>query len=350
MVQINWPGENLILKLIDTLSQGAGTLTRPWQIRREAIANADAQRMLRIAEEQVRSDIQKIRAGQLTIGEKYQLISEDPTCSNNGPTKADVADEYLEILRQQRGISPSTLLDIEHQINLEQISRIALEEAAEDEQKEPDENPIDPDWFSQWRSRAQHVSNEDMQRLWAKILVGEAKQSHSFSIHTIDFLARISKHEAEKISLLKQFLVNDTHLMKVNNNLPVAVSKSGITFTDFLNFETMGLVSGASSGIGGIVYKPAGFSFEGKQAFALRFGDKGILLFPKDKSTSECSLPTIALTFMGVEVLRLAKSGLNKSYMNEVVDSLRDKYDVSIGDVTKLDSNDAYNLNNIKSY
>jgi len=47
------------------------------------------------------------------------------------------------------------------------------EEELENCTAEASSEDIDQDWFTRWRDCAEKVSNEDLQRLWAKALAGE---------------------------------------------------------------------------------------------------------------------------------------------------------------------------------
>src|SRR5262249_24117252 len=58
---------------------------------------------------------------------------------------------------------------------------IFAEEAAEEMADEPvSDEPVDPDWFTQWQRYTQEVSNEDMLRLWGKILAQETRDPRSY--------------------------------------------------------------------------------------------------------------------------------------------------------------------------
>lgn len=338
-MQFTWPGEAIIVKLVETLSKGAGTLTKPWQIRRDAIANADAQRIMRLAEEKARQEIELVRSGELTIGSNYKLISATETTSAKETELIEaVAEDYIAAMRAGR-VSPSDLIALEHQINLEQISRIALEEAAKMEGASADKEPIDKDWFSQWRNRAKDVSDEEMQRLWAKALAGEAQRKGSFSIHSLDFLSRMSREDAELIGKLGQFALGGDFILKINSSVPAAVLAAGVTFEDLLKLEALGVLIGASTGIGGVSKNFTSQDFNGRKVFVIGMGDNLLIVNPNDQSRASISLECFAITFLGQELLKLAAASPNWEYLKEFAETQRNTATMTIITVLSRDVN-----------
>lgn len=62
---MQWPGEQLIIRLWETLSEkGVGSLLIPWQIKREGLANLEVRRAELLALAQTEKDAEEIRAGQ----------------------------------------------------------------------------------------------------------------------------------------------------------------------------------------------------------------------------------------------------------------------------------------------
>ena len=236
---------------------------------------------------------------------------------------------------------------MEHQINLEQISTIAIEEAMEEEISPDTEDPIDKDWFSQWRSRAKEVSGKDMQTLWARVLKGEAHKPGQFSVHTLDFLSRMSKQDAEKLSLLGQFAINGSQLLKLNGAIANSITESGLTFQDLINFESLGILSGISSGIGGITFQPEWSHYNGKKCFPFRIANKALLLEPKDQEKEVEAFSIISISFVGRELLKLADVPANLAYLKEIAEAKKDNYIIYIGDVENEMPDGNYGLRNI---
>lgn len=59
---------------------------------------------------------------------------------------------------------------------------------------------VDPDWMIQWLDKAQDVSDDDMQTLWAKILAGEANTKGKFSKWALHTVSMMSKDDAVNLA------------------------------------------------------------------------------------------------------------------------------------------------------
>jgi hypothetical protein len=64
---------------------------------------------------------------------------------------------------------------------------------------------MDDDWVAHFFDKCRNVSNEDMQRLWAKVLAGEANTPGSFSRKTINLVADLNAGDANLFTLLCSF-------------------------------------------------------------------------------------------------------------------------------------------------
>ena len=53
------------------------------------------------------------------------------------------------------------------------------------------EEELDPDWFNSWRQGASNVSNDEIQKWWAKLLRGQVSQPGQFSLRTLALFTSI---------------------------------------------------------------------------------------------------------------------------------------------------------------
>lgn len=338
------PGEELAIKVFDALAKGAGVFSRPWQIEREARALAKADNLKLLGQEAARRQIEQIRSGEFQLNEDLRLIPTSTT--ENGDEISEIADSYVSPLREI-SFSPARLIEAERHINLEQIAAIAIEESInEGEDPESDES-IEKDWFSQWRNRAQSVSDRDMQSLWARILKGEAKKPGQFSIHAMDFLSRMSKRDVEKLELLGQFVSNGSMVIRINDKISNSLLSSDLSFADLINFESLGILSGVSSGIGGVSFNPNQSLFNQKKCYSLRFGQRALLFVLKNQANKIEGFNIIPISFIGQELLKLANIPPTLSYLKEIAASKREQYDVFIGDIKKENPENKFELENI---
>ena len=105
---------------------------------------------------------------------------------------------------------------------------------------------VEPDWYRHFFSRQCHVSDSQMQEIWARILAGEANHPGSFSRRTLSILSDLDKAEAEIFAELCRFAwdVNGTLtplVMKDVNNRPM-YTRHSITFQSITHFQTIGLL------------------------------------------------------------------------------------------------------------
>lgn len=136
--------------LVEQVSQAVGGLFKPWQIRRTAGAEADAEKIAAMA-------------------------------------KIEITDLHRRALH--RAVEEETV----HQANMEKITALALPDLAANAEPEK----IERDWLTDLFQKCRFVTNEEMQRLWARILAGEANKPGQFSRRTLSNLASLGKVEAE---------------------------------------------------------------------------------------------------------------------------------------------------------
>lgn len=85
------------------------------------------------------------------------------------------------------------------QLNRQKIAQQSLEYLNQ-ENSRVGEEIVDIDWLEIFGSRAEKVSNEHMQQVWAKILAGELNSPGAFSLSTLMLLSNLDKSDAELIA------------------------------------------------------------------------------------------------------------------------------------------------------
>lgn len=148
-----------IIKLISTAEKAIGGIFKPMQIRRVAKAKADA--LLIAAEADAKKQELAYRAA--------QRIS------------------HLEIKRQE---------------NLENI----IKEAVKVIPPKISNEPVDPDWIAFFFDECKDIGNQDVQKLWGKLLAGEFEKPGTFSRKALSILKTMSsadtKHFEEMVSMI----------------------------------------------------------------------------------------------------------------------------------------------------
>jgi hypothetical protein len=87
-----------------------------------------------------------------------------------------------------------------------------------------------------------HVSNPEMQSVWAKLLAGEANKSGTFSIATIKLLSSVGKREAELFTELCGFAWFLGEVCPIIFDVTDQIyTQAGINFTTLKDLAALGL-------------------------------------------------------------------------------------------------------------
>ena len=126
------------------------------------------------------------------------------------------------------------------QENIESITQKAIPQLTDSSAPENMEN----DWITNFFDKCRIVSDEDMQSLWAKVLAGEADAPGSYSKRTVTLLSSLDKADAHLFTKLCGFswlignlvpLIYDEHEAIYNN--------SEINFNTLTHLDDIGLIS-----------------------------------------------------------------------------------------------------------
>lgn len=152
--------------LIKKISNGCGIYYRPKQIRKDADAQAYANRVAA----QANANVAVI----------------------NAHAQSEVADI------NQRALERATNEEIRKQANIESIIDQTIPLIQEDAQPEK----LEPDWLVYFFEQSRLTSDEEMQSLWAKILAGQVNKPGSFSKRTISTVVALDKKDAQLFTQL----------------------------------------------------------------------------------------------------------------------------------------------------
>ena len=89
--------------------------------------------------------------------------------------------------------------------NMQSIVGQAIDQMPE---QVPD-TPVDHDWTARFFDNAKDVSDEEMQKLWAKLLAGEVECPGSVSLRTLDILREMTQKEAELFARAVNYIFMD---------------------------------------------------------------------------------------------------------------------------------------------
>lgn len=297
------PYGEVLEKLLDTIASGVGGLLLPWQVVREATARNKARYQEGLMLEKLERDLQEVRAGTKMIDENFRLVPA-PTASLQEPVqKVEITNPegMLAGLLAARE-SQARADELERTINLVRIVGMAEEEAEQLNDDDVSPDPVDPDWLNAWRQRAENVTKEQLARLWAHLLARETKQPGSYSLHTLDFLSRLSPREATVISRVSQFRINNVDILRDEGFL----AGNGVTFDELLLLESLGILVGL--GGGGVSGHISARQLGGLPCWVV---DNNRTIAPcwGEETNYVMQIPVCALTHVGRELLSLVVPG-----------------------------------------
>lgn len=239
--------------LIKKVSSAVGGVFEPWQIKR--IAKAQAEADLIKAESEIKiSDLHR-RA-------MHRFIEE-------------------EAKRQE---------------NMEEITKKSLPFL--DDQSDPEK--MENDWVTNFFEKSRIISDDDMQTLWAHVLAGEANKPGTFSKRTVNLLSDLDKRDAELFQTLCRFgwpIGSFTPLI-FDSGAPI-YNNLGINFTSLSHLSSLGLIQlNALSG-----YSRVGLP----KNFQVNYFGRPLRLEIKEGQKNTMSIGQTLLTTAGLELAEIVK-------------------------------------------
>ncbi len=309
----NFPGEKLLIRLVDTVAKGIGSLLQPWQIRRIGKANLenDRDRLLGLAKAE--ADVELFKQGKVTIDPfTYQVIPKIPEEEGHN-------DNYMH-----KALSNQVVRTVVKEIN---ISKAILQagEFLIDDYSEPPEEKVDQDWLSQWAESAGLFSDEQMQELWGRILAGEIKAPGKYSLRTLNFVKSTSKKDLEEIYAISPFVLQDFIFKNPNNS-----AKSHLSFGALLHLQDLGVIQGVDA-IG--LNQTFNSLYTDRFELGITFGNM-LFIIKSPEHSKTLIVPAYRITSLGKEVFSLINDvKTDETYLNELA-----KYILSQGFDVKLSS------------
>jgi hypothetical protein len=183
--------------LIEKVSNAIGTIFEPYQIKRIALAEAEALKI---------------------------------------KTLAHINVTELE----QRALERFVKQETRKQQNIENITAGVISQLPPDANVEK----LDEDWVAYFFSKCDTVSDKDMQSLWSRLLLGEAMVPTTYSRRTIDFVSSIDKDDAALFSTFCQFvwLIEEPTPIIYNRHSEI-YAQQGISFAKLKHLDAIGLIS-----------------------------------------------------------------------------------------------------------
>jgi hypothetical protein len=265
-------------KLIGVISIWAGKIYKPKEIRK--VAEAEAYKMEVTAKAQAKS---------------RSIIKESDLELN---LKIQARIDNVEKMRQN---------------NIENVT-YKTAELLQDETSVSDEQ-VDEDWISRFFTTVQDISNEEMQKLWSRILAGEIKRPNSFSLRTLDFLKNLSQEDARLLVLISKYKLRmaDAPAIYYTPIHSLFRDKWGLQYPEFLYLVELGIINSTVTQFNPNAGGNELWVYYGKKVISFNGG-------PKKK---KFSVVVNTFTKVGGELLKLIEEDPNQGYLKEFVAKVR---------------------------
>ena len=278
-------------KLIEAVSGAIGKAYEPRHIRKMADAKA--------------YEIEK-------IADAVRDNSDVPIIYNSTDVLVDTSN-FEEIVK--RASSRLAYQEIRKQQNIEAIADNAYEELENIENVSPE--PINPDWMSRFFNSIEDISNEDLQKVWGRILAGEIKQPNTYSLRTLDKLKNMTQQEAKHFQMIsslalessdKKFIFNDTNIL----------NKYDVSFSHILEMEECGLMIAQELSVGIVASNDEPTCIYNLEVI-------GVISLKKSENQN-LEIPVYIFTESGSQLIEAIRPKRNNQCFIECMKSIQEKY------------------------
>ncbi|PAY00681.1 TIGR03899 family protein [Pseudoalteromonas sp. HM-SA03] len=260
----------------------------------------------------------------LSIEEKlgYPMVKRiAPLVTQNDRYQSDKDKDTQYTVRTEHGtlkraLKRQQLIKIQRQQNLEGIMGMALTLCPEVTAR----GRPDPDWLEHFITLAEDIANHSMQKLWAKILVGESITPGTFSIKSLQTLKMMTQREAtalQRCAPLCGYLEKEDSylilhgyykkpsifdLLRKGSTESINLSQAGLNFPNILTLMDIN-----------ILYR------QEIESASLQKGQSMQLVYLRKKMTltaksNDLVLSYYKLTQTGDELKKLLQNPINKQY------------------------------------
>lgn len=271
-------------KLLDVVSNAIGALCAPWQTKRVARAEAEADRIKAI-------ESAKTEALLAENAERYMALS---------------TIEKRIIAKEEK-----------RQHNINNVVAVAAQSLKDE--KDVSSEQVNPDWATRFFDIAQDISDESMQDLWGRILAGEVKRPQSYSLRTLEALRNITREEAELFEKAAQYILYDGayYLYRFSDSNDI---KAHIEYSEVARLVEVGLLQAGNS-VSQNYYNPDGATSD----VHLFYGRKYVAFIKITPEIKQLSIPIYPLSKAGEELYKLIQVNPDVKYFEKVLINIQQR-------------------------
>lgn len=258
-------------------------------------------------------------AKRLVDNKKYEIEQIGSAIEKNGTLLGEVKYSNGEVSLESLGSKMDSLEErtkirkefkaLKEQKNIESIILNSAEQLSSE--KTISEEPVDDDWIARFFKYAEDITNEDMQKIWGKVLAGEIKQPETFSLRTLEVLRNLTKKDADILTRAANLKISSTetdfiHINKTETNL----DKYNFTFKDQLHLKELGILQSNPN---------LHITLNKTSCDSTVYFDTGKYLIKvcKEKDTSKHTIYILSFTSVGREILKLINATIDENYFKE---------------------------------
>ncbi len=183
------------------------------------------------------------------------------------------------------------------QENMEQITKKALPQLEDDS----DPSKMDDDWVTNFFDKSRIVSDTEMQDLWASVLAGESNSPGTYSKRTVNFLGDLDKKEAELFVALCRFgwIFGKFTPLIFDSQAPIYNDK-GINFSTLSHLDSIGLIQFSDL---------SGFNRQAlPKTFAVSYYGQSLPLVMENEKDNKLATGKVLLTQVGHELASVCQA------------------------------------------
>jgi len=172
---------------------------------------------------------------------------------------------------------------------------------------------MEDDWITNFFDKCRIISDDEMQILWSKVLAGEANSPGSFSKRTVNSLASLDKSDAQLFTSLCGFT------WEIGNMIPLILDHQasiyvdhGVSFITLSHLDDIGLIS----------FEPlAGFrSTDLPQAIVIKYYGTPLYIKLKKPANNELEIGHTIFTSTGHQLARICGAKPIDGFLDYVIE------------------------------
>ena len=228
-----------IMKLVEILSKGIGAVAAPKLIK--MTADAENYKQIKLADSKFYEEQKKIDAKCYELEKVSSIIKSNPEiCITYAGGVTTMENTGLQDLAQ-RALNRLHYKELKHQLNIENVVYHAYEELKNDD--EVSDEPVNDDWILRFFNSIENIGNEELQKIWGRILAGEIKKPNSYSYRALTILKDMTQQEIEIFQKVAKLAINaDNKFLFISDNEQL-LNKYGVFYYELLILNDAGILS-----------------------------------------------------------------------------------------------------------